>query len=480
MQRLHRLIPWPRRWLLWASIGFTLRLLLIWTSRPVDDDTADYLQLGHNLLHYGTYGMGAGGDISPSLFRLPGYPILLAAFEQVFARFWPGALQTGSWMNAVFLFQAIVDVCGCLLLASFARRHISPRAAEIVLALAMLCPFTAAFTGIALTESLSVFAVALGIYAAGRALAAEQAGRPDFPALAWAGCAAALATLLRPDGALLCMVLAAGIFGYTLSFRVPIERPPEKVRWQPALRRTLAATSIYCVVALLPIAVWTVRNWVQFQVFQPLAPRHLNDPDERYNAGFYRWLRTWSVEYVTTANVFWNVGSDPILPADLPARAFDSPAQREQTLRLIAQYNLNNSISPELDARFAALAEERIRAHPIRYYFTVPLLRVADMFQRPRTWAFKLDVAWWRWSDHPGQTLWAILLGVINLFYLSAAAWAFLRGRVPWAWMLGGYLLLRCLLLGAMENPEPRYTLECFPILIVAAAAILARPRRAS
>jgi len=33
--------------------------------------------------------------------------------------------------------------------------------------------------------------------------------------------------------------------------------------------------------------------------------------------------------------------------------------------------------------------------------------------------------------------------------------------------------VLRCLLLATMENPEPRYTLEWFPILIVAAAAAL-------
>jgi hypothetical protein len=40
------------------------------------------------------------------------------------------------------------------------------------------------------------------------------------------------------------------------------------------------------------VGVWTLRNWIQFRVFQPLAPRYLNDPGERYNAGFYRWLRT--------------------------------------------------------------------------------------------------------------------------------------------------------------------------------------------
>ena len=39
--------------------------------------------------------------------------------------------------------------------------------------------------------------------------------------------------------------------------------------------------------------------------------------------------------------------------------------------------------------------------------------------------------------------------------------------------MLGGYITLRCLLLGTMENSEPRYSLECYPIFIVAAAAVL-------
>jgi hypothetical protein len=95
------------------------------------------------------------------------------------------------------------------------------------------------------------------------------------------------------------------------------------------------------------------------------------------------------------------------------------------------------------------------------------------MTLRPRTEAFYLDVFWWRWSEHPGQTAWAALLGLINLGYVAVAAWAFLRGRVPLGWMLGGYLLLRCVLLGTVEHPEPRYTLECFPIFTVAAAAAL-------
>jgi hypothetical protein len=105
------------------------------------------------------------------------------------------------------------------------------------------------------------------------------------------------------------------------------------------------------------------------------------------------------------------------------------------------------------------------------------LLRDADMLFRPRTLEFDLDVFWWNWSEHPAQTVFAILLGLINLFYVAAAAWAFIRGHVPWALMLISYVVVRFIILGAMENPEPRYTVQFFPILIVAAAAALTRSR---
>ena len=452
---------WPRLWPLWIALGFILRLYFIWSPRTIDDDTWDYLELGRNLLHHGVYGLGSGDDLAPSLFRLPGYPIVLAVCNQLF-----GHLPHGGWLVAVYLLQTVADIGGGLLLTAFAYRLISPRAGEIALALAMLCPFTAAEAGTAMTECLSIFAVSLGIYAAGRILAAETSGSHDTRAVWLAGCASALAMLLRPDGALLFVALAAGLFYYILRGRAG-----QGMRL--ALRRSLTATSIYCAIALAPIAVWALRNWVDFQVFEPLAPRYLSDPGDRPNVGVYRWIRTWSVEYVSTSNVFWQVGVGPIDPGNLPARAFDSPAQRAQTLALLDEYNHSLSVSADLDNRFGELAAERIRAHPFRYYVALPLERIADMMLRPRTEEFQLEVFWWSFSDHPAQTLWAILLGLINLFYVAAAAWAFLRGRVPWPWMLGGYILLRCLLLGAMENSEPRYSLECFPVFIVAAAAVL-------
>jgi hypothetical protein len=37
------------------------------------------------------------------------------------------------------------------------------------------------------------------------------------------------------------------------------------------------------------------------------------------------------------------------------------------------------------------------------------------------------------------------------------------------------FLLLRSAFLGTLENPEPRYTLECYPAFIVLASALIHR-----
>ena len=461
MARTIHLFRWPRRWPVWIALGFALRLIFLIYPRPGDDDTSDYLELGHNLLHHGIYGMTDGSSVFPSLYRLPGYPIFLAVFEQLFAGIWPHA-----WLNAVFAVQLVADIAAGVLLAWVVRRHCGPRGAETALALAMLCPFTAAYVGIALTESLSIFAVALGIYAADRAIAAGRTGSRDIPALVLAGCAAGLAMLLRPDGLVLFAALGGGIFWYTLRQA----RSGVAQRSHFAIRRAVIAASLFCVVGLLPLVPWTVRNWATFHVFQPLAPRYA-DPGEPSIAGARSWLRTWTIEYVSTANVCWNFPGDTIDLADIPPRAYDSPEQRARTIALIDEYNRVTTLTPHLEAAFTAIANQRIHAHPFRYYVTLPLLRIADMLFRPRTEAFYLDVFWWRWSEHPGQTLAAIFLGLINFSYIAAALWGFLRGRVPWPLMLGGYVVLRCLLLGIMENPEPRYTLVFFPVFIIAAAA---------
>jgi hypothetical protein len=69
----------------------------------------------------------------------------------------------------------------------------------------------------------------------------------------------------------------------------------------------------------------------------------------------------------------------------------------------------------------------------------------------------------------------AVGFGVLNLFYVGAALIGALRFRtIRYAGLLIGFVLLRSAFLGTLENPEPRYTLECYPVVIALAAHSLA------
>jgi hypothetical protein len=46
--------------------------------------------------------------------------------------------------------------------------------------------------------------------------------------------------------------------------------------------------------------------------------------------------------------------------------------------------------------------------------------------------------------------------------------------RLRYSALLIGFVLLRSAFLLTLENPEPRYTLECYPVVIVCAATYIA------
>jgi hypothetical protein len=182
--------------------------------------------------------------------------------------------------------------------------------------------------------------------------------------------------------------------------------------------------------------------------------------------------------------IYWNVPGDKIDPEKLPSRAIDSPAQGDETLAVIADYNQSRDMTPELDGRFGNLAANRIRAHPVRHYVGLPLLRVADMWLRPRTEILPPDVRWWEFNDDAKQSVIAVGFGLLNLAYVAAALLALILGQargqartpsgIRWTGLLVSFLLLRSAFLGTLENPEPRYTLECYPAIIVLAASLVA------
>jgi hypothetical protein len=231
------------------------------------------------------------------------------------------------------------------------------------------------------------------------------------------------------------------------------------------------------VLAVLPFIPWTIRNARTFHVFEPLAPRYAVDPGESTKPGFQRWTKTICVDFACTWDIYWNADSDAIKLTDLPTRAFDSLQQYDETRDLIAAYNRTTTITPQLDARFAALADKRISAHPFRYYVELPLARLADMWLRPRTEMLWIELRWWQYSRHHTETEFALGYAALNLAYLIAALVGFLK-RPSLSGVILAFVLLRCALLLTLEAPEPRYTLECFPPLIaLAGVALSGRPR---
>ena len=465
-------------------LGLAFRFFLVLRAPAVVDDSRLYADIAKNWLQHGVYGITNSGAIMPTLSRLPGYPAFLAAI------FWLFGVDN---FRAVLLVQVLFDLATCLLIADMARRLFSDRAAKAAFLTAGVCPFLANYAAAALTETLEIFFTTLALDLALRGLNIGGATARRF--LTWLGCGLAIggAILLRPDGG----ILLASIGGYLLwlltrtfvlkSGRGPRESsegvpplsrfarqgggfdlPLNRTRTSLILTGVLVATG-----ALAPLIPWTIRNLHTLHRFQPLAPRYANDSDEAVMPGFNRWVKTWMADYVSVQEIYWPVPGSDIDVTRLPKRAFDSDAQRERTAELIAEYNSSHDMTPEIDARFAALAAERIHAGLFRYYVWLPALRIADMWLRPRTELFPSDPRWWEFNDDPRWLSLSLVFGAINLAYVSMGAAGLWRTRAVFVMgLLLVFVLMRSLFLGSLENPEPRYTLECFPALIVGVSAL--------
>ena len=435
-------------WLLVLALaaGAALRLWFIHAYPEVQGDPLVYGDIAKNWMLHGVYGLSNGSHINPTLIRLPGYPLFLILCFRLFGM---------EHYHAVMFAQVAIDLATCLLIAALARRIWNARAGWWALWLAALCPFTANFAAVPLTETLELFCTALAFYAFDRFLHSPRWPWALAMAAAWS-----YATLLRPDGALLGFALCPAIVFY--GYR----------RWGAAL---MIRWALICgLLATLPFIPWTLRNEHTFHVFEPLAPRYAVDPGESTNPGFNRWTKTVCVDFACTWDVYWNADTNVIDIQDLPARAFDSPQQYEQTRALIAAYNRTTTLTPQLDAAFAALAAERIRAHPFRYYVELPLARLADMWLRPRTEMLWIELRWWQYNRHNAETEFAVGYAALNLAYLVAALVGFWK-RPRLSGVILAFVLLRCALLATLEAPEPRYTLECFPPLIALAGVAFTR-----
>lgn len=439
------------------AAGLLLRVAFLHWRPEVSGDSLLYGDIAQNLLHHHVYGL-TQGTIQPTYIRLPGYPLMLAA---CFAVFGDGNYGAVLWGNVV------LDLATCCLVGALAWRRYGARAGLAALWLAALCPFTANYCAAPLTETPSLFCVALAFFALERvrALGAARAGW-RWGALAGLACAAAV--LLRPEQGLLSVAVIPSMLW-------PLRTSGDEAVRRPGSWAGVVPATIVCALVGLPLLVWGVRNARVMGQFQPLAPRSATDPGEPVPDGFNHWFRTWGIDFASTYNVYWNYDGAGIEFKDLPARAMDDAEQPERTEAIVEQYNKTQKASAEVDAALEQLARERDAAHPLRSHVLLPVARVADMWLRPRTELMDAPMEWWRWQEHPGVSVAEVLYALLNAAFLAAGVAGAWRCRPQWTALeaaMVAFVLLRTALLLTLDNSEPRYTLECFPVLFVFAGVL--------
>ncbi|QHS50808.1 glycosyltransferase family 39 protein [Edaphobacter sp. 12200R-103] len=436
-------------------LGFALRLLFVLHAPRIAGDTLMYGDIAKNWMHHWVYGFADSptGPV-PTLIRLPGYPLFLAVCFRIFG---------DDQYNAVMLIQTLIDLGTCVLLWDLTRRLFGGRAAMVALWMAALCPFTANYVSAPLTETLTLATIAAAFYGLERWC--EDGGGWNRWMWAIAG-ALTYSLLLRPEQGLLAAAVVPAMLWVVF----------KKTEGGISATAPVAAVALCMILPLVP---WSLRNWHTFHVFEPLVPRDAVDPGELVPVGFNRWYRTWAIDFASTEDVYWNWNTSTIDIDDLPTRAFDTDEQYDRVNDLLNEYNQTSNATPKLESAFAALAKERIEDDPVRYYLALPLARLVNMMLRPRVEMMEIDLEWWRWRKHRAQTAFATAYAALDVVYLAAAAvglWRWRRrkwdGYGVLAWSTAGFFLLRCGLLLTLDNSEPRYTLEFFPLLILWTAAL--------
>lgn len=452
--------------------GLVLRLFFV-LKFPVTEsgDAPFYIELAWNWLKKGVYGFPVNGRLTPVDMRVPGYPAFLAA---VFT-------FAGNSPPAAMLAQVLMDLATCFLIALIAAR-LAPEVARrrVVLAglwLAALCPFTANYTAVVLTETLTIFLTALAILVLletdlGKKLDAVSDAKFAKGLLnPWflAGIVVGFGTLVRPETPLL--LVAAGL--------VLAKKWWRPVNWV----KLLCAGLLLAAGLIVPLVPWAARNWHTLHDVQFLAPRYSELPGEYTPLGFSDWTNTWLWHFRDVYLTHWRLNEEEISIDDIPESAFDSPEERARISDLLDQYNEELTVGPALDHQFREIASERTHRHPFRTFVKIPFLRSLTVWFTPRIellpYSGHLRPVRLEWEDDRHDFLTTLSLVAVNFIYLGLAlVGAWIARRQPGAALLIVFIILRTAFFTTfVETPEPRYVLECFPAVIALAAQVFT-PRR--
>ncbi len=508
------------------------------TDEPGDGRV--YTLLAKNLIEQNIFSLSTAPPFAPTLVRLPGYPLFIAAIYSIFG--------VGNDL-AVRITQGVFDTATCVIVAYLAwlwtgdeeRRR---RNAFWTFLLISVCPFILIYAATLLTETLTTFLMAAMTLTATFAFQ-SLTFRKQFWWWLLTGILAGAAVFMRPDGGLFAAAAGLTLVVSGLFFRLPnapiFFKRFLSVSWKGA---------VFMLGFILVLAPWTIRNYRVFGVIQPLAPAHGEMPGEFVPFGYQRWVRTWADDSRFVETTLWNLNEKPIRITRIPAQTFDSTEERERVAALLEQYNnppgSNNQnnpaksddsdnddadsdedansgddksvdsadedksasndadksaddssndqsdddddddenktyvvkMTPEIDAGFGALADERIARSPFRYYAWLPFKRAAALWFDSHSlyYSFGGQMSPIENLDYDvSQQYWLPLFTVLMWIYtLPALAGARLMWRARenlntfrWLILLGFLFFLRLGFFATVENPEPRYVVELFALTAI-------------
>jgi hypothetical protein len=466
------------------AAGLCLRLFFVLKFPADSGDTVLYEQIAANWLKHHAYAMEVQGVITPVDLRMPAYPAFLALIYALTGRTGDAARL---W---VMLAQIAVDLLSCLLIAAlaaglllFANRDGSiKRVFTAALWLAVLCPFTANYTAVPLTETFAIALTAMGmVFLVGLTASAGDVVFPE-PRSPWewngdlrrwavpAGLVVGLATLFRPESPLL-LVVAWGVTAFQLLRRRKIGI------WL----RIVAYSGITCILPLVP---WAIRNAVTFHEIQFLTPKYSTLPGEIVPYGFMAWEKTWLYRVRDCYLVPWKLNEEAINVDEIPARAFDSREEKGRVAAILEPYNVDLTLTQEEDDAFGKIARERAARHPLRTYLWIPAARAVVIWFTPRIELLPISGNVFplaqMYDEDPADQAFTILLFLLNIVYLGLGVWGAVKlwraspAVRPAVAFLILFVFLRTAFLTTLETPEPRYVLVCFPALIALGAQLFA------
>ncbi|HEY2867024.1 MAG TPA: phospholipid carrier-dependent glycosyltransferase [Pyrinomonadaceae bacterium] len=515
-----------------ALVGVTALFVDVWMAMGLyqtapEGDAKIYSRMAVNIVDHGVFSTedqpDAAGQFKPSIIRLPGYPLFLAAIYSV---------AGDENYPAVRAVQGVLHFAAAILAGMLAfgwaggsrqRRRI---AAFWTFLLAAFCPFTINYASVLLTEVVTIFLMVAMMLTATYAIKTANLLRSI---LWWAltGLIAGAVVEVRPDSGL--FALAVGLTLIVAAFA----RSGLRQAWLPMIEKGMALVVAF----ILVLTPWTIRNEQVFTMFQPLAPQHAEMPGEFVPLGYYHWLRTWIDDAKYISPMLWELEIHRIDPNKIPASAFSNDDEKARVFALFDQYNnsdpdhplvpkkqqadsddtddnddsadsdssadsadsdgqassddtddqnddstsddqeLNLKISPESDAVFEQIARERIASDRTRYYFILPAERAATMWFDTHSDFYPFAGVIFPVKDIDAsvhQDIWLPLFAAgVWIYTLLALAGIVLlllgRWRFALIWLLMALLIAgpRVAYFATLENPEPRYLIELFFIAAV-------------